>query len=124
MKCKEILSLNNVEVVALRAEEYIKEKRESFDVVTARAVSELRIICELALPFLKNSGIFIAYKGNNYNNELISSKQVLNKLNSSVKLVSKQILPFINEERFNVFISKNGTIDSKYPRPYSKIIKD
>jgi 16S rRNA (guanine527-N7)-methyltransferase len=58
------LGLNGVETVTGRSEELAHDSRyrEGFDVVCARAVAALPALAELALPFCKVGGIFIAYK--------------------------------------------------------------
>ena len=61
---KEKLDLKNVEVVNARAEEYVRENRELFDLVTSRAVAKLSILAELSLPALKIEGLFIPLKAN------------------------------------------------------------
>ena len=48
--------------VNLRAEEAPPEYRESFDIVTSRAVARLNVLAELCLPFVKLGGSFIAMK--------------------------------------------------------------
>lgn len=59
------LGFENFEVLNGRAEELGKkeEYREKFDIVTARAVAGLNVLCEYCLPFVKTGGIFVAYKG-------------------------------------------------------------
>ncbi len=59
------LGLSNVSAVSGRAEELarLREYRESFDIVTARAVSRLRILCELAAGFIRVGGSLLAMKG-------------------------------------------------------------
>ena len=122
-KVVEELSLKNVVVINGRAEELVKEKRSFFDVATARAVSSLNILLELAMPLVKIGGIFISYKGKNYEKELISSKLALNELNSSSKLVVNCIVPNTNDERSFLFFEKKEEISNKYPRSYSLIKK-
>lgn len=55
----------NVTVLNGRAEELAHQPdyREAFDLVTARAVASLDILVELALPFVKKGGYFIAMRG-------------------------------------------------------------
>ena len=42
-----------MECLNVRAEDYAKEHRESFDLVTARAVANLRVLSELCLPLVR-----------------------------------------------------------------------
>ena len=51
------LGLKDIEVVNQRSEDYVKEARETFDVVTARAVANLRVLCELCVPLVKKAGL-------------------------------------------------------------------
>ena len=57
-----LLELDNVEIVNKRAEEYIVEKREFFDIVSARAIKNLPVLIELSIPYVKQNGYFIAMK--------------------------------------------------------------
>lgn len=57
--------LNNVHCVHARAEDYAKEHRESFDIVSARAVANLTMLSELCIPLVKVGGMFLALKGAN-----------------------------------------------------------
>jgi 16S rRNA (guanine527-N7)-methyltransferase len=52
--------LGNVEVVHARAEEWRPEPQ---DVVTARALAALPVVCEYAAPLLREGGTLIAWKG-------------------------------------------------------------
>jgi 16S rRNA (guanine527-N7)-methyltransferase len=57
-------SLRNARVLNLRSEDLAKDEgRESYDVVTARAVGRLSTLAELASPLLKPNGLLIAWKG-------------------------------------------------------------
>lgn len=118
-----LLDLKNVEVVSLRAEEYIKNNRESFDYVLSRAVSKLNILLELSIPFLIKKGILIAYKGINYQEEISESKNALKILNSKILKIDEKELKEINEKRYNIFIQKIEETNLKYPREYRLIKK-
>jgi 16S rRNA (guanine527-N7)-methyltransferase len=52
--------LTNVEVVHARAEEW---RAEPQDVVTARALAALPVVCEYAAPLLREGGTLVAWKG-------------------------------------------------------------
>lgn len=58
------------EIVHDRAETYAVTHQMAFDVVTARALGELRLILEFGVPMLKVGGYFIAPKGSKYKEEL------------------------------------------------------
>lgn len=118
------LKLNNVKVVAKRAEDYINEnQREKFDFVISRAVSKLNILLELSIPYLKNNGKLIAYKGLNYLEEIEESKNALTILNSEISEINEDDLDFTNENRFSVIITKKKSTVAKYPRLYKDIKK-
>ncbi len=120
----DLLELNNVKVVAKRAEDYVKENNyETFDFVVSRAVSKLNILIELSVPFLKVGGELIAYKGLNYLEEIEESKNALKILNSTINVVKEDILDFLNETRYSVSVKKNKITNHKYPRLYKDIKK-
>ena len=56
----EELGLENVRVACARAEEL---DEAPFDVVTARAVAALPVLCEYAAPLLREGGALVAWKG-------------------------------------------------------------
>ncbi len=54
----------NATVLNARSEEIADgERRDSYDVVTARAVGRLSTLAELASPLLKENGVLVAWKG-------------------------------------------------------------
>src|SRR3954454_2541056 len=54
------LGLENVRVACARAEEL---KETGFDLVTARALAALPVLCEYAAPLLREGGVLVAWKG-------------------------------------------------------------
>ena len=56
----EVLGLENVRVACARAEELVEGP---FDVVTARALAALPVLCEYAAPLLREGGSLVAWKG-------------------------------------------------------------
>ena len=116
------LNLTEIEVVNKRAEDYIKEKREFYDIVTARAVKELPILSELCIPFIKVDGYFLAMKGSS-RKEIESSEYAFSVLNCNIEDTIHFNLPKKAGERTILKIKKNKKTDILYPRPYEKIIK-
>jgi 16S rRNA (guanine527-N7)-methyltransferase len=56
----EALGLENVRIACARVEEL---QDEPFDVVTARALGALAVVCEYAAPLLREGGLLVAWKG-------------------------------------------------------------
>ncbi len=116
------LNLTNITCLNIRAENLPNNYRESFDIVTSRAVSTLSILCELSLPFLKVNNLFIAMKGDS-EEEIKKSSQILEKLDSKIINVIKFNLPNEASHRSLVIIKKLKKTKEKYPRRYDKIVK-
>ena len=117
-----ILELENVEVINKRAEEYIKGKREYYDLVTARAVKDLSILNELAIPYVNVNGYFIAMKSN-YEEELNNSINGINTLGGKYLETKNIDLPNNLGTRNFVIIKKINKTNIKYPRQYNQILK-
>ena len=119
----EKLGLTNVHMLHVRAEEYAKTNRESFDLVTSRAVAALPILTELALPLTKVNGKFVALKAN-ASEEIRLSKDIINKLNGNIDFIEEFKLPKLDDPRTIIVMSKKGHTSDIYPREYGKIKKD
>ena len=117
-----VLDLDNVTVVNDRAENFVNENRQKFDISIARAVSELRVIAELCLPLTKINGYFVALKGN-YVSEIKQASIAIEKLNSEIVSIQETQLPIENSYRSIIYIRNNKKIDDIYPRRYEQIIK-
>lgn len=116
------LSLDNVDVIKARAEE-LKDKKGTFDYVSARAVTQLNVLNELAIPLLKVKGKLLAYKLYDVEEELANAKHALKELDSKVIDIYKYQLPISNDGRSLVVISKERATKKRYPREYSQISK-
>ena len=75
------LNINNLKTVHARAEEISRkpEYKEAFDICVSRAVANLEKLSGWCLPFVRKGGCFIAYKGENYEEELQQAAKVLKK---------------------------------------------
>ena len=123
--CKNLvekLNLEKVEIINKRAEEYIKDKREYYDLVTARAVKDLTILNELAIPFVKLDGYFISMKSD-YKNELKNSLNGIEILGGKYLKTININLPHESGIRNFIVIKKEKTTNQKYPRNYNQILK-
>ena len=110
----------NVEIIYGRAEEFIVNRREYYDVVTSRAVASLDILAELSIPYVKTNGLFVAMKSN-YQEELQATLHILKKLDSKVEKIEKFSLPKIEANRAIICIRKEKATNHKYPRNYNQI---
>ena len=86
------LELKDIVAIHTRCEDYAKINREKFDIVTARAVANLKMLSELCIPMVKVNGYFIAMKAN-AEDEIKESKNILNELNSKIEEVNEFNLP-------------------------------
>ena len=118
------LQLKDIYVINGRAEDVIKEYREYFDIVTARAVAALNILAEICVPFVKLNGVFIALKGSSYQEEIDNAGLAFNKLKA--KYSSKHVfeLPKNMGERAIILYKKIDKTPNIYPRIYAKIKKN
>ena len=82
---KEKLNLKNIKTLCKRAENVENEEKNSFDIVTTRAVSALKNLFAYSVPYIKKNGFFVAFKSKNYQEELNDAKNIINK--SNMKLV-------------------------------------
>ncbi len=117
------LGLENVNLVHNRAEEYVKEHREYFDVVTARAVARFNILNELCLPLTKVGGHFVSMKGKNALEE-ISEGNSLKILNGRIVKQEEYFLPKEESKRVLIVIEHFDKCANKYPRSFAAIKKN
>lgn len=112
------LGLTKVLCLHSRAEDAarLREHRDHYDVVTARAVARLSILNEFCLPFVRAGGHFIAMKGMDLSVELDESRYSVVKLNAKIQDVVKLTLPSEGAERHLVISVKKGPTPAAYPR--------
>ena len=109
--------------VNARAEDYARsEARESFDVVTARAVAALPLLCELCLPMTAPGGCFAAYKGNAAE-EVKAAERAIRTLGGGEVAVRPYTIPGMEAERCLILVEKQGRTPAAYPRPWAQIKK-
>lgn len=112
------LKLDKIECLHGRAEELAKNSkyRESYDVVTSRAVAKLNVLLEYMLPYVKVGGLCICMKGPNVSEELEEAKNAIRILGGKLKKVENIILPDSDIERNIIIVEKVNKTLEKYPR--------
>lgn len=114
-----LVQLDAVSCIHARAEEAARVPllRDSFDLVTARAVARLPLLIELCIPFVRKDGFFVAMKGPNSENELQEASFALSELNAKHVNSYHFILPDEeNSKRSLLVFKKLKETPKKYPR--------
>ena len=113
---QEELRLTNCNFIHARAEEVGQDKnfRESFEIVTARAVARLNVLVELCLPLVKKGGCFLSLKAQ-------KAEEETNEAINAIKLLGGKLEQDIEfdlegEERHILEIRKTKETPNKYPR--------
>jgi len=121
----EALGLPHIDCVHGRAEDMARmgEHRDSYDLVTARAVARLNVLNEFCLPFVKKGGIFAAMKGSQSTEEVDEARFSLRELKGKIKASHQLSLPYEQSERHIVLIEKTDATPRKYPRKAGTPIK-
>lgn len=122
----QLLGCENIEAVAMRAEEGGKSiYRERFDVCTARAVAALPVLAELCLPFVRVGGKFIAMKARKGDEEWESAERAIARLGG--RLIARHAVTLKDgdeqDERLILEIEKVKPTPKEFPRAYAKICK-
>ncbi|MBQ3557283.1 MAG: 16S rRNA (guanine(527)-N(7))-methyltransferase RsmG [Oscillospiraceae bacterium] len=120
------LGLEGVTAIHARAEEKALEKgfRDSFDFATARAVADLRLLCELCLPYVKVGGAFLAMKSTDSDEELAGAAHCIKLLGGRVEACHDYTIPGTDVTHRLVVIRKVAPTLKGYPRKWAKIQKD
>lgn len=110
------------EILKERAEEAARKQwRDSFDVATARAVAQMRVLLEYGLPLVKTGGYFIPMKGDS-RQETARAAAAANKLRGKHRETFSYTLPEGGRRDIVVF-EKLGPTPKAFPRNGGKIAK-
>ncbi|ASK61771.1 16S rRNA (guanine(527)-N(7))-methyltransferase RsmG [Virgibacillus phasianinus] len=112
------LGIDHVAFYHDRAESFGKntEFRESYDIVTARAVARMSVLSELCLPLTKKNGLFIAMKAAQTSEELRDAETAIEVLGGKLRAVHTFELPEEDSERSIIMVEKKRKTPNKYPR--------
>lgn len=114
------LALSNIVAVHYRMEDFSKLHEEEFDIITARAVSNLNVLAEISVKSLKINGKLVFMKAN-CEDELSNLSRIYDKLSLNLVSVNRFLLPVENSNRTLISLVKNKKTNVKYPRTIDKI---
>ena len=117
------MDLKRIQCVHARAEEFARQHREKFDIATSRAVAQLNILCELALPLVKVGGQFLAMKSVDSDQEVHSAKSAIAQLGGKIGKIWDYTIPGTDIRHRVVIIQKQHPTPAAYPRPFARIKK-
>lgn len=109
-----LLNLDDIKAVHARAEDFIKENRESYDFAVARAVAPLNTLLEYMVPYLKVGGRCLIYKSQKLEEEIVEAKEAMEIL--SVKIVKVLEYELGDASRKILIVEKTEKTNEKYPR--------
>ena len=124
--CEDLDGVDSITTIHGRAEEFALEKgfRDSFDFAAARAVANLRVLCELCLPFVKVGGHFLAMKSTGSNQELADAAHAVKLLGGKVVQVEDYPIPGTEITHRLIVVEKLAPTLKGYPRRWAKIQKE
>ena len=119
------LGLGNVVTTAQRSEDagHDVQYREKFDIAVSRGVAPLYKLSEYCLPFVKEGGLFFAYKGKKARDEIVEAGFAICELGGEVVGVTDVVtLPFSEDLRDIVAVRRADAMTGrKYPRKANQI---
>lgn len=105
--------------VAARAEEYVAQHREQYDVAVSRAVARLNLLSELCLPYVKVGGKLLALKGAMAQEEADEARKAIETLGGRISGIWEY--PVGDAVHRIVAVEKVRPTPRAYPRKFAKI---
>ena len=102
------LDVSNVKIVQSRAEDLNRkeEYQNQYDFALVRALSRLKDLVLMCLPFLKPGGLFVAYKGGNVEDEVREALPELPRLFGRLEKRVEILLPLSHKKRQLIVFKK------------------
>jgi len=112
------LKLSNVHLLTGRCEEKGRDEmhRDSYDIVTARAVAPLNVLLEYGAPFVKPGGHLVAWKSMKVETELEESLLARAELSCHLSKAYEYGLPGDWGKRQLLIFEKTSETNQRYPR--------
>ncbi|MEG0641033.1 MAG: 16S rRNA (guanine(527)-N(7))-methyltransferase RsmG [Clostridium sp.] len=122
--CKEA-DIKDVNCIHMRAEDGGRDKllRDTFDIATARAVANMRVLSEYCMPYVKVSGHFVALKGPSGYEEVADARNAIGLLGGKPHDIIETVIPGEDIKHNLVVVNKVKPTDNRFPRQ-AKQIKD
>jgi len=117
------MGLQRVRCVHARAEEFARQHREQYDIAASRAVAQLNVLCELALPLVKVGGQFLAMKSVDTDDEIQRARSAIAQLGGRIGKIWDYTIPGTDVRHRVVIIRKERHTPAAYPRPFARIKK-
>jgi 16S rRNA (guanine527-N7)-methyltransferase len=113
-----LLGLENTHTIKARAEELGQDPahRERYDLAFARAVADMAVLAEYALPFLRPGGWLVAPKGEGAAAEASAAAGAIHTLGGVLRRVVPAALPDLPSTHVLVAVEKVSTTPPPYPR--------
>lgn len=112
------LNLTGVSAIHGRAEDLAHNNsfRENFDLVVARAVTNMSSLSEYCIPFVRMGGIFAAYKAADCNGEVSDSNNAIRILGGAPAEIKECNIPGSDIIRKFILIKKIKSTSARFPR--------
>lgn len=112
------LSLDGVTVLAQRAEEAGRhpDHRERYDLAVARAVAQMSVLAEYALPLVRPGGLLVAQKGREVEEEVAAAAKAFAALGGELREIRPVQLPGLKSPRHLVVVEKVRHTPKEFPR--------
>ena len=115
----EKLNLDKITVINDRAEKYMVNNLNKYDLCVSRAVAFVDIICSLSLPFIKKDGKVVLMKGN-LENEL----KILNNHQKELNVAKYEVINFnLKDDLERNLVILHKAENTKNAVNYTKIVK-
>jgi len=114
------LGLTNIYAVHSRMEDFSRVNEEKFDIITARAVANLKVLSEICVRALKINGRLVFMKAN-VEEEINNIDNMMKELKLTDFNINRFVLPYENSNRCLISLKKCDKTPEKYPRNIDKI---
>lgn len=112
------LTLDQTRVVCARAEALaqLPEYREHYELVVTRALAELPVAAELALPLVKLSGTYLAMLGSDAQDQINAGQMAISLCGGIIEHTIPINLPQLDKNHYLLLITKTVHTPEQYPR--------